>query len=730
MARSTKARNTSQARKRKGTNEADMDVEMSPPEETAIPPRRRTRTHDPNQCYSEEAPSRPERRAQQEAKKNQIWMKPEAGCPKGKGATAANEARKRALSVAEEEAQKKRAKAANGDSIPEPSLESDEDQNYGQMNVEEHHAVTKTKAPPVKQPKAPGHKEGSKRAAKPCKYLKPARFPVAYSNGRQHRSTVKYQPPALDEPSSDEDLDSEEDPKDDNQEDDDASDDDEGVVSNTQLTAERATILAKPSKGKSAAKLFDDDNDMAYDDVTEVIRGSSLPPGSDLEMAPSDDSESEPELVRVKAATKTQAAPIPNKAPKVKASAPINTPKTKTASKAEKPKSCITQKPSKREEVHRKEQPAILQKDEISTSLAKGKEWSSEATPIANGKEYKLTEQRPVLKAVLSRGFLVVHKYIMLTNLYPGYTTPATFMRNLFMQAAKDTAQRDGADEDTKKYAKEIFERFRTDSTFVQQLTDIPMTRFLQFRSGSKSVAKTIIDMHYGFTPNLTRSQVKALADSELEGDRFVYDRRKNGVAVKSTIYQHTAIKSVLQQWLFKKHGQMGKKLKRHFVSLGQERSEGSGDVPTNDGELSIPVVAGAAAALHSVLQDKKSFNKEGRFDVNVMEDEYAKHVRTLEVIRTEKPLKFHILMNKLFMFASTDEGTSDILAYEDSDEDSAQDEGERPDESEKLQDGGENPQEGDEQEPAQENQVVDEEVRDELDNGANDNDEEEIVPP
>ncbi|KAL0570269.1 hypothetical protein V5O48_011696 [Marasmius crinis-equi] len=689
-----KARNTSQPRKKKvATNEADMDVDTSAPEETAIPPRRRIKARDPNPASfpdTEETSSRPARKAQEQARKNQIWMKPEAGCPKGKGATAANEARKRALSVAEEEAQKKRAKAANGDSIPEPSLESDDDQNFGWMDIEEHHAVVKTKRPPAKRPKAPSRKEPSaeskvpqpaaKRIAKVSEISTSSRGSTAAPSRPKPQKRVievKYSPPALDEPSSDECLDVE---GEGSQDDDGGSDDDDGNgrINDTQFMTEQVTVLAKPSKVKPAASLFDDDEEGVYDHAAEVMKGSSPPPGSDAEMGLSEDSGSEPELVRPKApVTKPQAAPVPNKTPKAKfsASVDVSKPKVKTSLKVEKGKT-----PSKREEVHRKEQPVILQKAKGRTVPTNAREWSAEATAVANkANEYNLNDQPPVLKTVLSRSILVAHKYVIFTTLFPGYATPATFMRNLLLQAAKDIAKQDGTDEDTKKYATEIFERFRSDSVFVSQLTDLPMTRITQFRAGSKSVAKSIIDMHYGFTPNLSRSQVKALASAELAGNKYVYERTPSGAADISTIYQHSAVKGVLQEWLFKKHGQMGRKLKRHFINLGQERSDEFEDVPTNDGELSIPVVAAAAAALQSVLQDKQSFNKGGRFDVNVIEDEYAKHIRTLEAIRGEKPSRFHELMNKLFLFASTGEGATDILAFDFGDNDSVRENGDQP---------------------------------------------------
>ncbi|KAL0573465.1 hypothetical protein V5O48_008492 [Marasmius crinis-equi] len=651
-----KATATSKAQdKNKTSSDVGTETGMAAAEETAVPPRRRTRSRVPGPANSlnvEEASSRPLRKAQEQAKKNQ-----------------------------------------NGDSIPEPSLQSDDDQDMDFMEIDEAPTAVKSKMPTARGLKVGGQIKTKKMDAssvvpQPAMVVNQTAKTKGKTTSRGGTATsarrktqrqvieVKYPPAALNDSSSDEELDIEKDAEDDSREDDGESDNDTGDFSDAQFTVEQATVLAKPAKGKLTVSIPDDEEEMVYDD--EVMKGSSPPPGSDAEPMHSDDSGSEPELVTTKAsAMKPRAVPTPRKTSKTALVIPANVSKPKVPMPLKTPsKGNKAKKPSKREEVHHKEQPVILQKTAGSTApaLANIREWSAQATAVANkANKYNLNDQPPVLKAVLSRSILVAHKYVIFTTLYPSYATPASFMRNLFLQAAKDIARQDGGDDDTKKYAAEIFERFRTDSVFVQHLTDLPMTRITQFRAGSKSVAKTIIDMHYGFTPNLSRGEVKALATAELEGNKYVYERTASGAPDISTIYQHSAVKGVLQHWLFKKHGQMGKKLKRYFIALGQERSDGSEGVPANDGELSIPVVAAAAAALRSVLQDTQTFNKGGRFDVNVMEDEYGKHVRTLEAICEEKPSSFHRLMNKLFSFVSTGEGTSDILAFNFDGQDSAQ---------------------------------------------------------
>ncbi|KAL0564004.1 hypothetical protein V5O48_018052, partial [Marasmius crinis-equi] len=525
-------------------------------------------------------------------------MSKDAGCLKGKGATAANEARKCALSVAEEAAQK------NGDSIPEPSFNNSDDNvpmiiNQPAMTTKTNmfNSSTRSKA----QATSKSAKAAAKLATVPSKLKqlksKPDTSALFTATVKPHTKKetsstkeVEYLPPALDGLSSDEDSDAKLNDNDDNGED---SEEDDKEDEDNDIAVTAAQFAAETSHTKPAAKVFESD-DEGFDDADEIIRGSSPPPRSDG--AESDDSGSEPELIAstIKQNSKTMRSTPSVNSDRKGVSAPQKKQKEKT------------------------KKPIVVQKTETTGTInAVERKWSVHATTVRNlENEYNIRDQPTTLKAVLSCSIVVTYQYATSATMFPGYATPTSFMHNLLLQVVKDIARWLGADEDTKAHAKEIFERFQRDPTFVQKLTDIPMTRFLQLRSGSKTVAQNIIDMHYGFLPTLTASKVKALARSELKKDNL---NLQNGAPSKSTLYHHSAVKALCQKWLFGYKGQVGKKIRSYFIQLGQERTGVSVNVPPNEGELSIPVVATVATAIQSVLRDKEHSIAIGRFNVDNM---------------------------------------------------------------------------------------------------------------
>ncbi|KAL0573977.1 hypothetical protein V5O48_007969, partial [Marasmius crinis-equi] len=265
--------------------------------------------------------------------------------------------------------------------------------------------------------------------------------------------------------------------------------------------------------------------------------------------------------------------------------------------------------------------------------------WSAAATPVKaqNGKYPKNLQPR-TLRAILKHSFDVIIEHAIFSDAYPVYVRPGIFTKNFFLKAAREVGNKAGVDETTKNEAREIFNRFRDDDSFVKVFSELPMTCFQQFQSLSKSLACNNVATHYGLV-GITPAQ--------------------DGKKLASAPFSHFAIQDTLRLWLFVMKGQaaIGFKFINKFVTSFPN------DPEMQEPELPIAAVAAAATAVQSALIDTKSgVLIRTRFVEGVLGELYRSHIETLKTIKKDFPGEFHRIMSSLFRSAigKSDQATAD----------------------------------------------------------------------
>ncbi|KAK7025506.1 hypothetical protein VNI00_015940 [Paramarasmius palmivorus] len=174
-------------------------------------------------------------------------------------------------------------------------------------------------------------------------------------------------------------------------------------------------------------------------------------------------------------------------------------PISKTKKAEDRSKKPEPKKLSKRLEAHNAEQPQIIAVAPVPTTRV----WSVAATPVrGSGGEYIMTVQPPTLRSIIKLSFPLVLEYVVFKNVYPKYDHPADFMKNILMKAASIVSKQSASDPVKNTEAREIFDRFKMDPSFVKCFADLvklPGTHFsANSASASKTVAHTIAAAHYG----------------------------------------------------------------------------------------------------------------------------------------------------------------------------------------------------------------------------------------
>ncbi|KAK7024550.1 hypothetical protein VNI00_016225 [Paramarasmius palmivorus] len=531
-----------------------------------------------------------------------IWMTPAAGCPKGAGAAKAAMAHKRALSDIKDIQHSKKPKGEESSFLPEPSFDSDEDIEMTEPTV----SVTKA-------PRLATSASSSRKSKVPVGNVTAAPKPVnpkatpAKLKGSVKAVVATPGPARLNVPSSDEDEESGSDEGTQEEDELNESSESDGNLSDTAF----AFTLAKIT-GDVAAPMQSADNLFANDHAVTVVPRST---------------------------------PMINEISDETTSIPISkTKKAEGRSKKPEPK-----KLSKRLEAHNAEQPQILAVAPVPTTRA----WSVAATPVrGSGGEYILTVQPPTLRSIIKLSFPLVLEYVVFKNVYPKYDHPADFMKNILMKAASIVGKQSASDPVKNTKAREIFDRFKMDPSFVKCFADLGTTRLCQFRSASKTVAHTIASAHYGLT-TLTESEQRKMATDELHKDRFILARRKNGNVLKSAPYLHLAIMVTVRDWAFKSHTTFGPVCLRFIPKFTTSLPD---DDEQMEKEITIPIVAAAVTAVQSILIDVANTGStltKGRFDSDILAPYYRGHALQLAEMQQKHPQDFHRIMSELYRFAT-----------------------------------------------------------------------------
>ncbi|KAG6805662.1 hypothetical protein H0H92_014528, partial [Tricholoma furcatifolium] len=132
--------------------------------------------------------------------------------------------------------------------------------------------------------------------------------------------------------------------------------------------------------------------------------------------------------------------------------------------------------------------------------------------------DVKLTEQHPRLQEVI-RGIMAhLIGNILFENAYPSYTSRPAFV---FSSMKVVTDQLDTS------WAADIQKHAEYDSTFVEDLTDLPMTRLTLLRKGVKERATNVVGGHYGIAGK-DADAIKQLVASLKVNDRYVFATKPN----------------------------------------------------------------------------------------------------------------------------------------------------------------------------------------------------------
>ncbi|KAL0566236.1 hypothetical protein V5O48_015782 [Marasmius crinis-equi] len=668
--------------------EENIETHQSDHEQEVVPPRRRKQ----HQVQTAEemsvdvpAPTRapPGRKTKAVAQNNQLWMDPNAGCRKGTGATAENNARKRerALSSAEQANKTKKAKKAleSGNGIPSPPQWDDADQDGD---------ILMTDYVPEKKKRASKIQPHSSKTSKTQLRLNNTSSKKTASKSTKTKSKQVEQPPPDEEDSDSSvqglDVEGSSDSNNGSTSD---SEDDDGDLSNTQFVYERASIVKPKSKAtstNSASRLFDDDNVPSSDELSNAAKRRRHPESSPPP-PPSEDSGQEEVVVKnsklsgksmpktpmdtpaKKASTERRTVTSTAKVPSSSKTPTRSTGSTRPADGTQsskhalpttlkdmestpKPKSAKA-KPSKRLEDHKKEQTVIKVESEDDIEIEDNTQtWSVAATAVRdpNSRKFNLGGQPETLREIIVLARTLVLEFAVFELMYPKYGKPGQFMRNFFLRAAIIVGKRDGVSARVTKEAKEIYERFSKDSVFCRNLANVPMLRFFQFRSSTKSIVEKIVNVHYGLEDGDPDSVEDA--KREVRQDLFVFARTKSGSKIPSEPYLHKAIKHVTRTLLMqeKGNGALGVVFEQRFRKLGVDQY----DDQISEGAVSIPIVAAVAAAVRVALDEVISLVvARPAFQETIYRRHYEHYVKRLELLRETQPEEFHNIMSKLYAF-------------------------------------------------------------------------------
>ncbi|KAK1226389.1 hypothetical protein PQX77_010634 [Marasmius sp. AFHP31] len=602
--------------------------------EAVVPPRQRPKTSATYSIHEENVQRKPPVRAtKSRAKEAQIWMDPDVGARKGRGATDAHKVlkRERALSSAAKASKAKRFKAAleGGTGIPKPSS-FDEDDSDSDVVMDD---MKNLKASQARQ------KQASRK--NPTKAMKHG--VEGYNNEADSSSNDLDEIPS--DVSDDEDGNIEES----------SGDSDVAPITESQFSYEQATIIKSKIAGlRKTRKLVENpsDNDDGNDEISESSRDET-------------DSESLPEPPKRKAAAAVSARSLitlppqshkANTAHARQMSSPVHKTHHQPAAKKK-----VQPRVNKRAEAYKKEQPMIKAKALVGESESEDQPqaWSVAATAVANARgKYNFSTQPGTLQKVIEQATFILLDFIAFKTVYPDYSKPGVFMNHFFLRSCKDVGKHRGASKQVQKEAKELHERFDRDARFVRSLAGLAMTRFFQFRARSKTIANLIVPMSYG-----SETGTASFWDAELKNDRYVYGRSADGDLDISAPYQHRAIKNHLQMWLMeeKGNGALALKHKNHFKKLAVDDH----GIQLSDGELSIPLVAASAAAIQVVIDEKRSgLISSPPFNEELLGRHYMHHVEVLTDMQLKYPNDFREFMSALYSYVRSQgraNTTSDI---------------------------------------------------------------------
>ncbi|KAK1216989.1 hypothetical protein PQX77_020369 [Marasmius sp. AFHP31] len=576
--------------------------------EAVVPPRRRQNrslTHaiheDINEDINIEVQQKlPERATKKRAQEVKIWMDPQAGVPKGKGAANAHKVLKRehALSDAQHALRAKRAKAAfdNGKGIPLPSkLDANKsDDDIVMAYVTDHRgSVARASKPTLRKPSVTVLKQ----------QVAPHSDQMAKSSSSRskHVRTVNSDSSTLELDEIEGNTDSERS----NFDAESSRDSGNEALSPAQFLFEQVSIITPRSTTTSEKSkkpvLLSSDSDDAEDSDLETW--SPPPMASALKkfggkggqrtcecntVLPSQQANSKPRWKNVVATNSSVSLPAAQ-------SQSLKVPRTlRRVSTDHEPKSTST-KSSKHMEAHRKEQPTIKGTAEDTESDEESKTWSSAATTIATSKgNYNLTSQSETLQRIIECTTFLLLDFAAFKTVYPQYSKPGPFSQNFFLCACDVISKQEGASKRTRREAKEIWERFEKDGRFLQSLSSL------------------------------------------------------DGTLDLAAPYKHPAIKNHLCMWLMeeKENGKIAVKFERRFKKLAIDEY---GKL-CSGGELSIPLVAASAAAVHGVLKEKDDgVVVSPQFTKETFHPYYTHHVETLTELSIRHPNKFHEIMAELY---------------------------------------------------------------------------------
>ncbi|KAK1230797.1 hypothetical protein PQX77_006111 [Marasmius sp. AFHP31] len=592
--------------------------------EAVVPPRRRQNRSSTRAIQEdvniEVQQKRPERATKKRAKEEKIWMDPQAGVPKGKGAANAHKAlkRERALSDAEHALKAKRAKAAfdGGKGIPPPSKSdgNESDDDIVMTYVAEHRASARPSKPTSRKAVVKALKQ---QVAPHCD-----RMAKNLSSRSKHVGTVDSDSSALELDEIESNMDSERSDLDIES----SGDSNNEALSPAQFSFEQASIIKPRStttsgKSKKPALLSSDSDDAEDDD----LESWSPPP---MASAPKKLGGKGGQRIReydtVLSSRRDNSKPRQKNMVITKSSASLPAAQSRNLKVPQTPQRVLTEreppststKPSKRMEAHRKEQPTIKGTAEDTESDEELKTWSSAATAIATSKgNYNLTSQPETLQRIIECTTFLLLDFAAFKTVYPQYSKPGPFSQNFFLRACDIISKQEGASKRTRREAKEIWERFEKDGRFLQSLSSLATTRFIQFRSRSKTNANIV-----------------------------------DGTLDLAAPYKHPAIKNHLRMWLMeeKGNGKIAVKFERRFKKLAIDEY----GKPCSGGELSIPLVAASAAAVHGVLKEKDDgVVVSPQFTEETFHPYYTHHVETLTELSIRHPNKFHEIMAELYAY-------------------------------------------------------------------------------
>ncbi|KAK1234468.1 hypothetical protein PQX77_002322 [Marasmius sp. AFHP31] len=559
--------------------------------EAVVPPRRRQNRSSTRAIQEdvniEVQQKRPERATKKRAQEEKIWMDPQAGVPKGKGAANAHKAliRERALSDAEHALKAKRAKAAfdGGKGIPPPSKSdgNESDDDIVMTYVTEHRASA-----------ARPNKPTSRKAV--VKVLKQQVAPHCdqmaknSSSRSKHVGTVDSDSSALALDEIESNMDSERSDLDIES----SGDSNNEAPSPAQFSFEQASIVKPRStttsrKSKKRALLSSDSDDAEDDDLDRGGKGGQRIREYDTVLSSRRDNSKprQKNMVITKSSASLPAAQLRNS----------KVPQTSRRVSTEREPPSTSTKSSKRMEAHRKEQPIIKGTAEDTESDEEPKTWSSAATAIATSKgNYNLTSQPETLQRIIECTTFLLLDFAAFKTIYPQYSKPGPFSQNFFLRACDIISKQEGASKRTRREAKEIWERFEKDGRFLQSLSSL------------------------------------------------------DGTLDLAAPYKHPAIKNHLCMWLMeeKGNGKIAVKFERRFKKLAIDEY---GKL-CSGGELSIPLVAASAAAVHGVLKEKDDgVVVSPQFTEETFHPYYTHHVETLTELSIRHPNKFHEIMAELY---------------------------------------------------------------------------------